>query len=87
MGIPYKGKELYGILSKPAGIAKPPVLVMVGLDSAKEETDVDLSLSVGAEPSPFGVLTVVVGLSAQSLTRRRLFLTRSGHYHFNRRGP
>ena len=38
--IPYEGKSLYGILRKPAGVAKPPVLVMaVGLDSAKEETD------------------------------------------------
>lgn len=38
--IPYEGKALYGILRKPAGVAKPPVLVMcVGLDSAKEETD------------------------------------------------
>ncbi len=38
--IPYEGKELFGILRKPAGIAKPPVAVMVmGLDSAKEETD------------------------------------------------
>jgi 2,6-dihydroxypseudooxynicotine hydrolase len=38
--IPYEGKALYGILRKPKGIAKPPVLVMaVGLDSAKEETD------------------------------------------------
>src|SRR6185295_3358269 len=38
--IPYEGKRLYGILRKPVGIAKPPVLVMVvGLDSAKEETD------------------------------------------------
>jgi dipeptidyl aminopeptidase/acylaminoacyl peptidase len=40
VGIPYEGKQFYGILRKPAGIAKPPVLVMVvGLDSAKEETD------------------------------------------------
>ena len=38
--IPYEGKALYGILRKPNGVAKPPVLVMaVGLDSAKEETD------------------------------------------------
>jgi len=38
--IPYEGKALYGILRKPAGIAKPPVMVMIcGLDSAKEETD------------------------------------------------
>src|SRR6185312_5736463 len=38
--IPYAGKVLYGILRKPKGVAKPPVLIMaVGLDSAKEETD------------------------------------------------
>ena len=38
--IPYEGKALYGILRKPKGGAKPPLLIMaVGLDSAKEETD------------------------------------------------
>jgi dipeptidyl aminopeptidase/acylaminoacyl peptidase len=38
--IPYEGKRLAGILRKPAGVAKPPVVVMaVGLDSTKEETD------------------------------------------------
>jgi dipeptidyl aminopeptidase/acylaminoacyl peptidase len=38
--IPYQGKTLAGILRKPAGADKPPVLVMaVGLDSTKEETD------------------------------------------------
>ena len=43
--IPYQGKALYGILRKPQGftkdgVARPPVLIMaVGLDSAKEETD------------------------------------------------
>ena len=38
--IPYQGKALYGILRKPKGVAKPPLLIMaVGLDSAKEETD------------------------------------------------
>ncbi len=38
--IPYEGKALYGILRKPAGIERPPVMVMIcGLDSAKEETD------------------------------------------------
>ena len=37
--IPYEGKALYGILRKPRGIEKPPVLIMaVGLDSAKEES-------------------------------------------------
>ena len=40
ISIPYEDKELFGILRKPAGVAKPPVVVMVmGLDSAKEETD------------------------------------------------
>jgi 2,6-dihydroxypseudooxynicotine hydrolase len=39
IAIPYEGKTLFGILRKPAGIARPPVVVMVmGLDSAKEET-------------------------------------------------
>src|SRR5262245_53159707 len=38
--IPYEGKALYGILRKPAGIERPPVMVMIcGLDSAKEETE------------------------------------------------
>ena len=38
--IPYQGKTLAGILRKPAGIDKPPVVVMaVGLDSTKEEGD------------------------------------------------
>jgi dienelactone hydrolase len=38
--IPYEGKALYGILRKPDGVEKPPVMIMcVGLDSAKEETD------------------------------------------------
>lgn len=38
--IPYQGKTLAGILRKPAGIPKPPVVVMaVGLDSTKEEGD------------------------------------------------
>jgi dipeptidyl aminopeptidase/acylaminoacyl peptidase len=38
--IPYEGKHLFGILRKPAGVARPPVVVMaMGLDSAKEETD------------------------------------------------
>ena len=40
VAIPYQGKALYGILRKPKGVAKPPLLIMaVGLDSAKEETD------------------------------------------------
>src|SRR5262245_25128203 len=38
--IPYQGQALYGILRKPAGVARPPLLIMIcGLDSAKEETD------------------------------------------------
>lgn len=38
--IPCEGKALYGILRKPDGVERPPVMIMcVGLDSAKEETD------------------------------------------------
>ena len=38
--IPYRGGTLPGILRKPAGAEKPPVVVMaVGLDSTKEEGD------------------------------------------------
>lgn len=38
--MPYQGKWLAGILRKPAGVRRPPVLVMaMGLDSAKEECD------------------------------------------------
>ncbi len=38
--IPYEGKRLFGILRKPNGVARPPVVVMaMGLDSAKEEMD------------------------------------------------
>jgi dienelactone hydrolase len=41
VAIPYQGKTLYGILRRPAGAAKPPVVIMcVGLDSTKEEMDV-----------------------------------------------
>jgi len=40
VAIPYEGKQLYGNLRKPKGIAKPPVVVMcMGLDSTKEEMD------------------------------------------------
>ena len=40
VAIPYEGKSLYGILRKPNGVARPPVMLMAcGLDSAKEETD------------------------------------------------
>jgi len=38
--IPYEGGRLFGILRKPAGVTRPPVVVMaVGLDSTKEECD------------------------------------------------
>jgi 2,6-dihydroxypseudooxynicotine hydrolase len=38
--IPYQGKTLAGILRKPAGSEKPPIVAMaVGLDSTKEEGD------------------------------------------------
>jgi alpha-beta hydrolase superfamily lysophospholipase len=40
VAIPFEGKMLFGILRRPAGIARPPVMVMAcGLDSCKEETD------------------------------------------------
>jgi dipeptidyl aminopeptidase/acylaminoacyl peptidase len=40
IAIPYEGGHLYGNLRKPAGGARPPVVVMcMGLDSAKEEMD------------------------------------------------
>ena len=38
--MPYQGKWLAGILRKPVGVERPPVLVFAcGLDSCKEETD------------------------------------------------
>ncbi len=38
--IPFEGTRLAGILRKPAGIVRPPVMVMAcGLDSTKEETE------------------------------------------------
>jgi 2,6-dihydroxypseudooxynicotine hydrolase len=38
--IPFEGTRLYGILRKPRGVARPPVVIMcMGLDSAKEEMD------------------------------------------------
>ena len=38
VAIPYAGGALYGILRKPDGVARPPVVVMImGLDSTKEE--------------------------------------------------
>jgi dienelactone hydrolase len=40
VAIPYEGKQLYGNLRKPSGVARPPIVVMcMGLDSAKEEMD------------------------------------------------
>ena len=39
--IPYGASRLHGILRRPAGVSRPPVVVMcVGLDSTKEELDV-----------------------------------------------
>lgn len=39
--IPFNNNKLYGILRKPGGAGRPPVIVMcVGLDSTKEELDV-----------------------------------------------
>jgi dipeptidyl aminopeptidase/acylaminoacyl peptidase len=38
--IPYERKLLFGILRKPAGVERPPVMIMaMGLDSTKEETE------------------------------------------------
>lgn len=38
--IPFEGTHFRGILRKPTGIQKPPIVIMcMGLDSAKEETD------------------------------------------------
>jgi len=40
VAIPYEGKQLYGNLRKPTGVARAPIVVMcMGLDSAKEEMD------------------------------------------------
>jgi dienelactone hydrolase len=40
VAIPYEGKQLYGILRKPQGAGRAPVVVMcMGLDSTKEEMD------------------------------------------------
>jgi dienelactone hydrolase len=40
VAIPYEGKKLYGILRKPQGAGRAPVVVMcMGLDSTKEEMD------------------------------------------------
>lgn len=44
VAIPYEGRQLYGNLRKPRGVAKPPVLLMcMGLDSTKEEMDANES--------------------------------------------
>ncbi len=40
VAIPYAGSRLYGILRRPRGVARAPIVVMcMGLDSAKEEMD------------------------------------------------
>ena len=40
VAIPFAGKTLAGVLRKPAGDARPPVVIMIsGLDSTKEEMD------------------------------------------------
>jgi 2,6-dihydroxypseudooxynicotine hydrolase len=40
VAIPFAGKMLAGVLRKPAGAARPPVVIMIsGLDSTKEEMD------------------------------------------------
>jgi 2,6-dihydroxypseudooxynicotine hydrolase len=38
VAVPYEGSNLYGVLRRPPGIVRPPVVVMcMGLDSTKEE--------------------------------------------------
>jgi 2,6-dihydroxypseudooxynicotine hydrolase len=45
VAIPYEGKRLCGILRKPAGAGRPPLVVMcMGLDSTKEEMDANESV-------------------------------------------
>ncbi len=40
VAIPYRGQQLAGFLRLPAGVSRPPIMVMVpGLDSAKEELE------------------------------------------------
>lgn len=40
VSIPFEGTHFAGILRKPVGVDKPPIVIMcMGLDSAKEETD------------------------------------------------
>ena len=56
VAIPYGGATLYGILRKPPGVARPPVVVIcVGLDSTKEEMDFyeNLLLDRGMATLPF----------------------------------
>lgn len=56
VAIPYGGDTLYGILRKPAGVLRPPVVVIcVGLDSTKEEMDVyeNILLERGMATLPF----------------------------------
>jgi 2,6-dihydroxypseudooxynicotine hydrolase len=70
--IPYEGKKLYGILRKPDGVTKPPVVVMaVGLDSTKEETD-----AYEAPFHPRGMATLVFDGPGQG----------EGQYDFGIRG-
>lgn len=56
VAIPYEGKSLAGELRKPAGVDRPPVVVMcVGLDSTKEEMEVyeNIFLARGMATLPF----------------------------------
>ena len=56
VAIPYRGATLYGILRKPAGVTRPPVVIIcVGLDSTKEEMDVyeNILLARGMATLPF----------------------------------
>ncbi len=56
VAIPYGGETLFGILRKPAGVARPPVVIIcVGLDSTKEEMDVyeNILLDRGMATLPF----------------------------------
>ena len=56
VAIPYEGKTLYGVLRKPAGVVRPPVVILcVGLDSTKEEMDFyeTLLLDRGMATLPF----------------------------------
>ncbi len=46
--IPYERKQLAGILRKPPGVTRPPVVVLcMGLDSTKEEMDTNESVFLG----------------------------------------